>query len=107
MSKNDYDYQSREDLDHDSGPTRNKKRIIEETESTGLKDETVPKTVKIGVVCNYNCVNMREEANPNSKVVKTLNRGDRVEILDKIGEYYRIKVKTEIGYISCTFCKEE
>lgn len=52
-------------------------------------------TAKISV----ETANLREEANSNSKILELLSLNDEVEVLEKSGEWYKVKVKGIIGYL--------
>lgn len=52
-------------------------------------------TAKISV----ETANLREEANSNSKILELLSLNDEVEVLEKSGEWYKVKVKGITGYL--------
>lgn len=81
-----------------------------ETEVESLTTEetkTEPKTVN-GVVHGASLVNVRKEPKKeDGNVVDRLREGDKVEIVGKEDEFYKINYGRRVGYISCEFCKEE
>ena len=52
-------------------------------------------TAKISV----ETANLREEANSNSKILELLSLNDEVEVLEKSGDWYKVKVKGITGYL--------
>lgn len=52
-------------------------------------------TAKISV----ETANLREEANANSKILELLSQNDEVEILEKDGDWYKVKAKGITGYL--------
>lgn len=52
-------------------------------------------TAKISV----ETANLREEANSNSKILELLSLNDEVEVLEKSGEWYKVKAKGITGYL--------
>lgn len=43
--------------------------------------------------------NLREKADSDSKILDLVNKGENVEIVDTIGEWYKVKYKNITGYI--------
>ena len=88
---------------------RKKKKMFEEenlSESPTIEETTEPET-RNGIVCNANCVRVRDDPSDKGNVMKVLDRGDEVEILDVVeNRFYKIKFGDGIGYISCKFCEE-
>lgn len=52
-------------------------------------------TAKISV----ETANLREEANANSKILELLSLNEEVEILEKNGDWYKVKAKGITGYL--------
>lgn len=50
---------------------------------------------------------LREEANTTSKVLTNIYKGEKVEILEKNGEWYKVKYGSNTGYLKNTLIKEE
>ena len=50
---------------------------------------------------------LREEANTTSKVLTNIYKGEKVEILEKNGEWYKVKYRSNTGYLKNTLIKEE
>lgn len=88
---------------------KKRKRIFDGTylsESPTI-EETMEPTTRNGVVCNTQFVRVRDDPSDKGNVMKILDRGDEVEILDIVeNRFYKIKLGDCIGYISCKFCEE-
>lgn len=69
------------------------------------EEATVPEP-KYGIIVNTSYVNLRRLPDPNSNVVKILNRGDQIEILEHLSNFYRVRFGEIVGYISSKFCEE-
>lgn len=81
----------------------------EETEDQSpVKKETKQHVPKRGIVCNARLVRVRKEPNGSADIVKVLENGDEVKIIEKSVEtFYKIDLGNEqIGYISCEYCEE-
>lgn len=52
-------------------------------------------------------VNVREKASIDSNIIMFVTQDDKVEILDKIGDWYKIKYKNKQGYVYSDFVKVE
>lgn len=50
-------------------------------------------------------VNVREKASTNSKRIMYVTQDDKVEILEKSGEWYKIKYKNKTGYVYAKYVK--
>lgn len=50
-------------------------------------------------------VNMREKPSTTSKVIMYVTQDDKVEVLEKTGDWYKIKYKNKTGYVSAEFVK--
>ena len=50
-------------------------------------------------------VNMRKEPSTNSKKIMYVTQDDKVEVLEKVGEWYKIKFKGKTGYVFGTYLK--
>ena len=46
-------------------------------------------------------VNIYEIANTNSNVILTIKDGEKVEVLAKNGDFYKIKYNNKIGFVKC------
>lgn len=69
-------------------------------------EETMVPEPKYGIVINSSYVNLRRIPDLSSEVVKILNRGDKVEILEHLSNFYRVRFAEVVGYISSKFCEE-
>lgn len=56
---------------------------------------------------DVNSARLREAANTTSKVLTNIYKGEKVEILEKDGEWYKVKYGNNIGYLKNTLIKEE
>ena len=54
-----------------------------------------------------NSARLREEANTTSKVLTNIYKGEKVEILEKNGEWYKVKYGSTTGYLKNTLIKED
>lgn len=50
-------------------------------------------------------VNMREKASIDSKVIMYVTQDDKVEVLERTGDWYKIKYKNKQGYVYADFVK--
>lgn len=84
---------------------------IKEENSQAPADEEPKETEKpkTGRAANSKFIRLRNAPSANASVVTLLADGDEAEILEQIGQYYKVKVCTtdEIGYIAATHFKED
>lgn len=70
-------------------------------------EKTGPET-KNGIIVNALFVNVRREPDYESEMVELLRKSDRVVIVGKVGEFYKVNTSVNRGvYISSNFIKEE
>ena len=50
-------------------------------------------------------VNVRKEASTDAKVIMYVTQDDKVEVLEKSGDWYKIKYKNKEGYVYADFIK--
>lgn len=101
-------YNKREEID-------SSKNEFDDLNFNSRKTETIPAEVesngpetKNGIVVNTIFVKVRERPNYESNVLEILNCGDKVHIIDQIGDFYKVSTKkNNIAYISSHFIKEE
>lgn len=79
----------------------------EEKEESPAEMETTGPETKNGIIENSLIVNLRREPSLESPVLEVLNRGDKVTIVDKKDNFYKVSVRNRIGYILSDFVKEE
>ena len=48
---------------------------------------------------NDNNIRMRKEPNTTSEIITNLYKNDEVEILEKTGDWYKIKYEKKVGYM--------
>ena len=56
---------------------------------------------------DVNSARLREEANTTSKILTNIYKGEKVEILEKDGEWYKVKYGSNIGFLKDTLIKED
>ena len=56
---------------------------------------------------DVNSARLREDANTTSKVLTNIYKGEKVEILEKDGEWYKVKYGSNTGYLKNTLIKED
>lgn len=60
-----------------------------------------------GVVTNVMLVNIRERPDGKSRSIGTLNHGDEVNILERDGEFWKIRTRDGlVGFLLENFCRE-
>lgn len=90
--------------DFDSGP-------IYYEETTDMYPSEIgangPET-RNGTVVNSLFVKVRKEPSFESDVIKVLNKGDKVNIVGVVGNFYKISIdKDDVAYVSSNFIEEE
>ncbi len=55
---------------------------------------------------NVSAARLREEANTTSNILTNIYKGEKVEILEKNGEWYKVKYGSNIGYLKNNLIKE-
>ena len=50
---------------------------------------------------------LRESANTTSNILTNIYKGEKVEILEKNGDWYKVKYGNKVGYLKNTLIKEE
>ena len=58
-------------------------------------------------IIDVSSARLREEANTTSKVLTNIYKGEKVEILEKNGEWYKVKYGSNTGYLKNTLIKED
>lgn len=86
-----------------------KKEIAKTIEKSPTEVETpVPPTVTNGVIANALYVKVRKEPDFESDVLEVLPKGDKVTILEKGKDFWKVSTSiNKIAYISSQFVKEE
>lgn len=92
-----------------------KRNYYDEEPLTEIKEEspsdvetTVPPTVTNGEIINALNVKVRKTPNPESKVLEVLRKGDKVKVLEKGDDFWKVSTSVnKIAYISSNFIKEE
>ena len=86
------------------------KEVKEEKEdvmSPTEKETTVPEPVK-GKISKELFVNIRRDPSMNNDPMDVLEKGDEVEIIGEIGDFYKVRFKngSRIGYVLKELCEE-
>lgn len=83
-------------------------RIIAEESPAEVETTTVPQTVINGEIVNTLHVKVRRDPNFESEVLEVLRKGDKVKILEKGTDFWKVSTSVnKIAYISSEFIKEE
>lgn len=84
------------------------KELEEKAKSPAKRGTNGPET-KNGIITNSSIVNLRSEPSLDRNNVIELKRdGDKVKILDKIGDFYKVTTSVnKIAYVFSHFIKEE
>lgn len=56
---------------------------------------------------DVNSARLRQEANTTSNILTNIYKGEKVEILEKNGEWYKVKYGNNIGYLKDNLIKED
>lgn len=84
------------------------KEVREIREVSPAELETTGPETKNGTVANSLYVNVRKEPSYESDVLEVLRKGDKVIVLGKSGDFYKVSTSVnKIAYISSDFIKEE
>ena len=51
-------------------------------------------------------VNLRTEANTSSSILKVLNPGDDLMLINKIGDFYHVRFGSDYGYVACSYLSD-
>lgn len=81
-------------------------RPYTEKATSPVYEETSVPPPKNGIVANASCVKLRGVPTLTGDVLRYLDNGDQVEILERLSNFYRVRVNGIVGYISSKFCKE-
>ena len=81
--------------------TENIADTTEKADNTDTIDTTNAADVRIGVV-NVEKLNVRKEDSIESDVVKVISKGDKVNIIEEKGEFYKV----DIGFVMKKFIDE-
>lgn len=82
-------------------------KVIRDT-SPAEMETPVPPTVRNGEIVNTLQVRVRKEPSFESEVVEVLRKGDKVKILKREGDFWKVSTSmNKIAYISSEFIKED
>lgn len=97
-----------EEIKSEEPVTEPSEPIVIETEVT--PKEIKQKTAKFAVIVNAKRVNMRKDPNKEAEIIKVLDQGTKVMILDTsvyAGSWWKISVPSgHIGYMMSKYLKE-
>ena len=68
--------------------------------SNNSNDSNNITSTKTGYVANCSFLNIRAQADKTSRVVAVLEKGDKVQIVDEAGQWYKILYKNEYAFVS-------
>lgn len=81
---------------------------MNEKENSPAEEEINGPETKNGIIVNALNVKIRKEPSFESGTIGVVRKGDKVTILEKLKEFYKVSTeKNGIGYISLDFIKEE
>ena len=86
------------------GTTTEEQEVPEET-NEAEDTETTTELEKIGYV-NAEGLRVRKEPNTSSEELHSLSRNDKVEIIGQTGNWYKINLDGEIGYVSAKYISD-
>ena len=78
---------------------------VEEQDNTNVDEETI-EVIKVMYV-NVNLANVRTEPTTSSEVLTRINKNKAVEVIEDVGEWYKIKLDNNFGYISKPLVSEQ
>jgi len=55
---------------------------------------------------NADQVNFRAKPSTSSRIIKTMNKGAKITLISKTGNWYKTKIRGKVGYIYSTFVKK-
>lgn len=83
------------------------KRFNTSTEQSPAEVETNGPETKNGIIANTSIVNARREPKFDSDSLEVLNKGDKVTILGRVGEFAKVSTnQNNVAYISSEFIEE-
>ena len=91
------------DLDKGETPKGTLAEKIEKTKPEISPEEKVEKKSVHGVVANCEMLNLREQDNQVSKVLKIIPKGTKLEIMEEFGKWYRVKFNGYDGYVMAAY----
>lgn len=78
-------------------------KIIED--QSPVNEETMEPKTKKGIIANSSLVNVRNRPSMNGERITTLDRGTQVQIVEKVGKFYKIKFGDQkYGFVHSNFC---
>lgn len=91
------------DLDKGETPKGTLAEKIENSKPEISPEEKVEKKSVYGVVANCEMLNLREQDNQVSKVLKVMPKGTKLEIMEEFGKWYRVKFNGYDGYVMAQY----
>lgn len=63
------------------------------------------KSMATTAIVNTDTLKLRKEASTDSDVLSLLNLGEKLEVIEKAGDWYKVKVNNKTGYVSKDYIK--
>ena len=63
------------------------------------------KSMATTATVNTDTLKLRKEASTDSDVLSLLNLGEKLEVIEKAGDWYKVKVNNKTGYVSKDYIK--
>ena len=63
------------------------------------------KSMATTATVNTDTLKLRKEASTDSDVLSLLNLGEKLEVIEKVGDWYKVKVNNKTGYVSKDYIK--
>lgn len=103
--RDERDYTNRKYSEEDSRSEGNDTEPIRVTSPTE-KESNGPRTTN-GRITNAQKVRIRKRPSLSADVLQIVDEGTIVRILNRDGDFYRIRFNTnELGFVHCNYCKE-
>lgn len=89
--------------DLDEEPTKVASEEVKESKTEISPEVKSEKKSVYGVVTNCEMLNLREQDNQVSKVLKVMPKGTKIEIMEEVGKWYRVKFNGYDGYVMAQY----
>lgn len=97
-----------DDLYYGMDNSLDSERTTKKTGKSSTRKKSTEPATENGIISNAICVKVREMPDPGAKVIAVASAKEKVEIQDKNGEYYKVKLPSgDVGYIISKFCEKE
>lgn len=86
---------------------RNTRYVMRKPEPSEESTVTDGESLRKCIIENAISVNFRKEASRESEVLRQVNHGDVLELVDRIGEFCKLRMPDgQIGFVVSSFCRE-